>query len=131
MVTDQISEFINNIKMAAKARKEIVSVPHSKLKHAIADTLERHGYIKNISKKATDGWKTVDVAIVFDENGAPKVHGVSRVSKPSRRIYGGQSKLPQVKNGYGHLVISTSKGVMVDAEARKGGIGGEILFKIW
>ncbi len=131
MVTDQISEFINNIKTAAKARKDIVTVSHSKLKHAIADTLERHGYVKNITKKGAEGWNKIEVAIVYDEKGEPKVHGTTRVSKPSRRMYGGAGTLPKVKNGYGHLVLSTSKGVMVDAEARKEGIGGELLFKIW
>jgi small subunit ribosomal protein S8 len=127
---DGISDLIVRIKNASDARKESVTIPHSKMKAAILEVLEREGYVKGISKKGKKIHKSIEVGLVYDEYG-PRVKGVERVSKLSKRIYGGAKDLKPVKQGHGVLVITTPKGIMTDAEARKAKVGGELLFKIW
>lgn len=127
---DGISDLIVRIKNASDARKESVSIPHSKIKVAILDVLEREGYIKGIVKKGKKIHKSLEVGLVYDEYG-PRVKGVERVSKLSKRIYGGARDLKPVMQGHGVLVITTPKGIMTDSEARKAKVGGELLFKIW
>lgn len=129
MVTDSIGDYITKIRNASISGKEMVVVPFSNLKFAITDLLEKEGYVKNLSKKNKKG-RFIEIGIVY-ENGEPKLRGVERVSKPSKRIYGGSHAVPSVKNGYGHAVLTTSKGVLTDKEARKEKVGGEILFRIW
>lgn len=131
MAVDSISDYIIKMKNAANARKEMVSFPYSSLKAAITDVLEKEGYIKLVSKKGKKGAKLIDVKIVYDETGMPKLKGVQRISKPSKRMYQGASEIRPVVNGYGRLILSTSKGILTDKEARKQKLGGEMLFKIW
>jgi small subunit ribosomal protein S8 len=131
MTADPIANYISNLNNAAKAGKESVVFPYSNLKNAISDLLERDGYVKNITKKGKKGTKTVEVKIVYGEHGKPRIQGAERVSRPSKRIYRNAEQLVPVKNGFGELVISTSKGVMNDKTARKEKVGGEVLFKIW
>ncbi len=130
MVVDPIGNYISNIKNAANAGKETVIVPYSNLKNAITDLLEREGYVMNLTKKGKKGSKTVEVKIIY-QNDIPNIHGVERISRPSKRVYQGSTHLAPVKNGKGQLVITTSKGVLTDKDARKEKVGGEILFKIW
>jgi small subunit ribosomal protein S8 len=127
---DGISDLIVRIKNASDARKESVTVPHSKMKAAILDILEREGYVKGIVKKGKKVHKSLEVGLVYDEYG-PRVKGVERVSKLSKRIYAGAKELKPVMQGHGVLVVTTPKGIMTDAEARKAKVGGELLFKIW
>jgi small subunit ribosomal protein S8 len=127
---DGISDLIIRIKNASDARKESVTVPHSKMKAAILDVLEREGFVKGISKKGKKVHKSIEVGLVYDEYGA-RVKGVERISKLSKRIYGGVKDLKPVKQGHGLLILTTPKGIMTDAEARKAKVGGELLFKIW
>ena len=130
MVLDHISNYISNLKNAANAGKETIVLPYSKLKNAVTDLLEREGFVKNLTKKGKKGPKTIEVKIVY-EGGKAKVRGAERVSRPSKRIYAGFSDIPSVKQGHGISVVSTSKGIMTDKEARKEKVGGEVLFKIW
>ncbi len=127
---DGISDLIVRIKNASDARKETVTIPHSKMKVAILDVLEREGYVKGIVKKGKKVHKSIEVGLVYDEYG-PRVKGVERVSKLSKRIYGGAKDLKKVMQGHGVMVITTPKGIMTDNEARKNKVGGELLFKIW
>jgi small subunit ribosomal protein S8 len=127
---DGIGDLIVRIKNASDARKETVTIPHSKMKVAILDILEREGYVKGITKKGKKIHKSLEVGLVYDEYG-PRVKGVERVSKLSKRIYGGSKDLKPVMQGHGVLVITTPKGIMTDSEARKAKVGGELLFKIW
>jgi small subunit ribosomal protein S8 len=127
---DGISDLIVRIKNASDVRKESVTIPHSKMKVAILEVLEREGFVKGIVKKGKKIHKSIEVGLVYDEYG-PKVKGVERVSKLSKRVYGGAKDLKSVKQGHGILVITTPKGIMTDAEARKNKVGGELLFKIW
>lgn len=130
MVKDTLSDYISNIKNAAASQKELVTLPYSNLLMAVTDVLETEGYVKNVTKKGKKGIKSVEVKLVYAGNLA-RIHGAERISKPSKRIYAGSTELPRVKNGFGTLVVSTSKGVMTDVQARKDGLGGELLFKIW
>ncbi len=131
MVTDPISDYIIKIKNAAIVGKhDVIVFPYSNIKAAITDLLEKEGFIKNVTKKVKKGNKTIEVELVFVGEKA-KVEGVERISKPSKRVYAGSTSVAPVKNGFGRVVISTSKGVMTDKDARKEKVGGELLFKIW
>ena len=115
---------------AGAVRKEMVSVPYSKLKHSIADTLVRLGYLKSAVKRGKKVTKTLDVELVYGAGGHC-IQGVDRVSKPGRRMYAGVSDIRPVKFGTGKLILSTPAGILTGEEARKQRVGGEQLFIIW
>lgn len=127
---DTISNFIIKVKNAGNAGLESVSVPFSKLKRSIAEVLKKEGFIKDFQEKTEKG-KSVLFISLFSENRAPKIKGVKRISKPSKRIYKKSTEIRSVKNGYGALIISTSGGVMTGRDAKKAKLGGEALFTIW
>lgn len=132
MVIDPIADFINQIKNAGAVNRESISVPYSKFKYAVAFKLKQAGFVKGVIKRGKKTRKSVEVAIAYDDKtGVPVIHGVERVSKPSRRIYERADKIRRVKYGMGSLIISTPKGILTDKEARKEHVGGEVLFKIW
>ncbi|MCR4274551.1 MAG: 30S ribosomal protein S8 [Candidatus Campbellbacteria bacterium] len=130
MTTDPLANFITALQNAARVGVETVSVPHSRLKDAVAVVLKKEGYLANVDHK---GKKTnkIEATLAFDENGDALIHGVKRLSKPSRRVYIGSTEVYPVKNGYGHLILSTPEGVMTGQQARKAKVGGEVLFMIW
>ena len=125
---DQIANMINMVKNAGRAKHEFVVVPHSKVKFAIAECLVKEGYLKNVAKKTKKGFPVIEVELVYAEDGTPKISGVDRVSKSSCRVYKG---VKDIKRSYGLTVLSTSKGILTEKEARKEMVGGEVLFKIW
>ncbi len=129
MVTDIIGDFIIRIKNANFAGKEVVSVYASKNKVAVADVLARTGYIKSFSKNSAG--KMLDIVLNYKSDKTPKIRGVERVSKPSRRVYQKSGDIKPFKNGFGATVISTPSGVLSNKEAVKQKVGGEVLFKIW
>lgn len=140
MVTDPIADFITRVKNASDAKKTSVSMPHSTLKESIAHVLHRAGYVKAVESKGKKVVKTLEVELAYvpapasvgaNVTGEPVVHGVDRVSKPSRRIYQKAKDIRPFKNGFGNIVLSTPKGIMLDVDARKQKVGGEVLFKIW
>lgn len=118
------------LKNAGNAGHESVTVPYSKLKHAIATCLEKEGYVQSVAKKAKKGHPVLEMTLEYKE-GKPRVTDLERVSKPSRRLYMGVKDIRPVKNGFGLLVLSTPKGILTDKEAKKELVGGEALFKIW
>ncbi|MEK7606545.1 MAG: 30S ribosomal protein S8 [Patescibacteria group bacterium] len=130
MVTDPISNFIISLKNAANTGKPLVRVPHSRMKQSIAEVLEREGFIASIDRKGKKARTFIEVELAFD-NGIPRVHDVKRLSKPSKRVYYSVRDIVPVKNGYGHIVLSTPQGIMTGVEARKAKVGGEALFLIW
>ncbi len=131
-MNDRISELIINMKNAALVKKETVVVPHSKFKESILNLLKREGYIEDYKILKGDGVKKrIRIFLKYDEKGNPKINDVKRVSKPSKRLYYGYRKILPVKYGHGIMIISSSKGIITDKEARKEKIGGEPLFKIW
>ena len=127
---DPIADLLIRIKNASDAGKESISVSHSNVKEAILTLLEKEGYVKSPTKKGKKVHKSIEVGLIYDEFG-PRVKGVERVSHLSKRVYGGAKDLKRVMQGHGVLVVSTPKGILTDAEARKQKVGGELLFKIW
>ena len=127
---DTISNMIIAVKNAGNAKHDSVSVPYSKLKHSIAEVLKKEGFIKNAEEKSEKGRKVLSIGL-FIENRIPKIKGVKRLSKPSKRIYKKATEIRAVKSGYGALIISTPAGVMSGRDARKAKLGGEALFSIW
>lgn len=128
---DPIADMIVRIKNSSDSRKESVILPYSKLKVAILDVLMKEGFIESFGKKGKKVVKFIEVVLAYDADGEPKVHGVSRVSKSSKRVYQKSKDIRSVKNGFGILVLSSPKGIITDKTARTEKIGGEALFKIW
>ncbi len=131
MVGDSIANFINKLKTSAIARIDVVSVPHSNILENIAKVLEKEGFISSFEKKGDKTKKALEIKLSYLEDGLSKIRGVKRVSHQSKRIYKGAKELRSVKKGYGVSVISTPEGVISDRQARKLGVGGEVLFQIW
>ncbi|MEX2013802.1 MAG: 30S ribosomal protein S8 [Parcubacteria group bacterium] len=127
---DTISNMIIQIKNAGSAGHDRVLVPYSKLKHSIAEALKKERFIKAVDTESQKGQKMLALGL-FVENRVPKIKGVKRISKPSRRVYKKYSDIRGVKSGYGALILSTSKGIMSGREAKKESLGGEALFQIW
>ncbi len=127
---DQIANMIQMIKNANRAEHEVVVVPFSKIKMAIAECLVRHGFIASVSKKMKKSFPVLEIALINTPNG-PKVRDVSRISKSSRRMYTGVRGICRVKHGQGIMVLTTPKGILTDSEARKELVGGEVLFTMW
>ncbi len=130
-MTDPIADMIVRIKNASDSKKESVVFPHSKLKLAILDVLLKDGFIKSFGKKGKKVAKFIEVGLLYDADGMPKISGVDRVSKTSKRVYQKAKDIKKVKNGLGSLILSTPKGIMTDKAAKEANIGGEALFKIW
>ena len=131
MVNDPVGDFIIRIKNAAAVGKPSVVAPHSKLRLAIAELLEKEGYIASINKKGKKVGKNIEVFLSYNKDKSSRINGVKRVSKPGCRVYTGAADIRPVKYGQGRLVLSTPKGILTGEMAQKEHIGGEALFKIW
>ena len=129
-MTDPIADFLNRIRNAQALLKEEVLVPFSNLKYEIAKILEEQKFIKKAGKKGKTQKRVIEITLRYDE-GKSAISGLKRISKPGQRIYKGFKDLRPVRSGYGIAVISTSKGLMADKEARKQKLGGEVLCEIW
>ncbi len=127
---DPISNMIVMIKNASDSRKESVVFPYSKIKLAILDLLQKEGFIKSFGKKGKKVVKFIEVGLLYAGK-EPRINGVKRVSKTSKRVYIGSKEIKKVKNGLGSLIMSTPKGIMTDKMAREAKVGGEALFEIW
>jgi small subunit ribosomal protein S8 len=128
-MTDPIAAMITMIKNASHAGKDLVSIPHSNVKEAIVVCLKRNGFVSGYEKKIRNERPYLDITIAA-KNG-DRINDVTRISKPSRRMYKGNKEIRMYKNGVGSFVFSTPKGILSDKEARKEMVGGEILFSIW
>lgn len=126
---DYISDILIRIKNANKAYKPSVSLPYSALGESISLALAKTGFAGTPEKKGKRQ-KMIELPLVY-ENGEPKIQGVKRLSRQSKRVYIGVSGIKSVRNGFGKLIVSTSKGVMSGEDAKKEQIGGEALFEIW
>ena len=129
MVTDRVGDFIIRLKNAGAIGKPIVTVPASAHVESIAHKLKALGYVADVQKSKLP--YHFEVVLAYDERGNHRIHGVKRVSKPGRRLYAPTHEAHTVKNGIGARLLSTPKGVLSDAEARKAHVGGENLFEIW
>jgi len=130
MVTDPIADFIVRIKNASDASKVSVSIPYSKVKESIAHTLLKAGYISSVEIKGKKIDKSIEIGISYIGK-EPKLNGILRISKPSRRLYQRSRDIRMFRSGYGNTVLSTPQGILIDIDAKKAKVGGEILFKIW
>jgi len=130
-MTDPVADMLTRIRNALQAAHEIVNIPSSTLKINLANVLKSEGYIKNLRIISDGQHRYIRVFLKFDKNGVPVIEGLKRISKPSCRVYAGYNEIPEVLNGYGVNIVSTSKGIMTDGEARKQKVGGEILCAVW
>ena len=131
MNTDPIADMLTRIRNANLVSHPSVEMPSSKLKVALARLLKEEGFISNYEEKVEGSFKTLIIELKYDENNKPVITNLKRVSKPGLRIYAGHDELPKVLGGLGIAIISTSKGVMTDKEARKNNHGGEVLAYVW
>jgi small subunit ribosomal protein S8 len=129
-VTDPISDFLTRIRNASKARKIKVEIPSSKMKAGLAEILKKNGYIYDYKIDEDSKQNVISVLLKYSD-GVPAINGLKRISKPGLRIYKKSDELPRVLNGLGTAVISTSKGLLTEKEARRQDTGGEIVCYIW
>ena len=130
-MTDPIADMLTRVRNALTASHERVDIPSSKLKINIAKVLKTEGYVKNFKIVSDGRHRYIRVFLKYDEGGSPAIEGLKRVSKPSQRIYRGYDEIDRIMNGYGVNIVSTSKGIMTDLEARKMRVGGEVLCSVW
>ena len=134
MVTDRVGDFIIRLQNAALIGKREVSAPYSSHLEAVAKKLKELGFLTKVETNVKDGEtvkKTLVVTLSYDERGQAKLRGVKRISKPGRRLYAPHTAAHKVKGGTGARILSSSSGIISDAEARKMKVGGEDLFEIW
>jgi small subunit ribosomal protein S8 len=130
-MTDPISDFLTRLRNASKARILECHVPHSKIKEGLAEILRSEGFISGYSEGADElGHKTLVVKMKYVD-GTPAISGLNRASTPGRRLYFGYNDIPRVLNGLGISIISTSKGLMKDADCRRNKAGGELICNVW
>ena len=131
LITDPIADMLTRIRNALTAKHEDVLVPASTVKKAIAEILLEAGYIKSFDIREDGVAKYIHIDLKYGPNKQRVITGLKRISKPGLRIYARKDQLPKVLNGLGIAIISTSRGIMTDREARKQGVGGEVLAYIW
>lgn len=130
-MTDPIADMLTRIRNANKEKKQIVDIPSSNVKKAIANVLLKEGFIADMQIIDNEIQPTIRIELKYLTGGIKGINGLKRISKPGLRIYAKAEELPKVLNGAGIALISTSKGVLTDEEARKNQIGGEVLAYIW
>jgi small subunit ribosomal protein S8 len=130
-MTDNIGDMLTRIRNGGKARFDKVDIPASRMKISLARIFKDEGFIKNYKVIKDNKQGILRVYLKYDDQNQPLIQRIERVSKPSRRVYSGREELPKVQGGLGVAVVSTSKGVMTDRQARKIGVGGEVLCQIW
>ena len=129
--TDPIADMLTRIRNANTSKHKTVDIPASKMKLGIAEILFKEGYIKSFEQINDDAQGIIRITLKYGEKGSRVIDGLKRISKPGLKVYAGKDELPKVLNGLGIAIISTSKGLMTDKEARNAGIGGEVLAYVW
>ena len=129
--TDSIADMLTRIRNASSAKHDSVKIPASNMKKAIAQILVDEGYIKGFKFEDDGKQGIIDITLKYGQNKASAITGLRRVSKPGLRIYSSCEEMPKVIKGMGIAIVSTSKGVMTDKDARKANVGGEVLAFIW
>lgn len=131
VMTDPIADMLTRIRNANNAKHATVTVPASNQKKAIAGILLQEGYIKDVKYADDDLQGVIVITLKYGENESRVISGLKRISKPGLRIYAGKDEVPKVLNGLGIAIVSTSKGIMTDKQARKIHEGGEVLCYVW
>jgi small subunit ribosomal protein S8 len=130
MFTDPIADMLTRIRNAAAAKKSELAMPYSKFKAALAQVLAAEGFISGVN--VVDGkFKSLKINLKYGPNGEAVIAGIKRVSKPGQRIYLPADRLPRANSGFGVTIVSTSKGLLSDRQARKQKVGGEVVCQVW
>jgi small subunit ribosomal protein S8 len=130
-ITDPLADMFTVIRNASGAKKENLELPSSKTKLAILNLLKREGYIRNFKQIADKKQGRVRIYLKFGRENTPAINNIKRISKPGRRVYVSKEKIPHVLRGMGIAIISTSYGVLTGGQARKQGLGGELICYVW
>jgi small subunit ribosomal protein S8 len=132
MITDPIADYLTRVRNAMKAGHKVVEIPASNIKINITKILLEQGFVLNYKVVEADPQNTIKIALKYDRTSKiPAIRGIHRISKPGLRKYSGADVMPRVKNGLGVAIVSTSKGVMTDKQARKENVGGEVLCYVY
>ncbi len=131
MMTDPVGDMLARIRNAGGARHAQVSCPSSKLKLAVAQVLSDEGFVGAVSSDGDEKKPTMTIDLRYQDDGSLMIEGMRRVSKPGRRIYVGAGEVKQVRAGLGMAILSTSKGVICDRDARAQKVGGEVICEVW
>ena len=131
VMTDPIADLLTRIRNANVVKHQVVEIPSSNIKKAIANILLQEGYVKEIEEYNYGIVPMLRISLKYGSNKERVITGLKRISKPGLRVYARKEEIPQVLNGLGIAVISTSKGIVTDREARKLGVGGEVLCYVW
>jgi len=130
-LTDSIADMLTRIRNAASVKEEAVDVPASRVKLAIAHILKDEGFISKVESLTKRNRKVIRLTLKYNKRKQSVISEIRRMSTPGRRMYVGHNRLPRIKSGFGVSIISTSKGIMTDSEARKLGVGGEVICNVW
>lgn len=130
-MTDPIADMLTRIRNAARASHDSTDIPGSKMKINIAKVLKAEGYIKNFRIVSDGRHKVIRIFLNYDEHGDAVIDGLKRVSKPSCRVYSRHDEIPPVLGGLGISIVSTSKGLVTDRQAKAMGVGGEVICTVW
>jgi small subunit ribosomal protein S8 len=130
MMTDPVADMLSRIRNAALARHERTQMPMSLLKKHIAEILKAEGFIADV-RTDVDNPRNLTIVLKYDRNRSSAIDGIRRVSRPGRRVYVPHDRIPRVLSGMGVAILSTSRGVMSDKEARRQKVGGELLCEVW
>ena len=131
VINDPIGDMLTRIRNGLIARHGEVRIPHSRMKVRIAEILVREGYVEDVDVIAAGINSEIKVKLKYASDRNPVIHGLKRVSRPGLRVYAGRSEMPRVQGGLGVAIVSTSKGIMTDRDARKARLGGELLCEVW
>jgi len=131
MMTDPISDMLSRIRNGALARHDRVEMPHSNLKRHIAEVLKSEGYLDDVRESDGEGMRTLTLVLRYGRGKDSAIDGIRRVSAPGRRVYVRHDRIPRVRSGMGISILSTSRGVMTDRQAREQKVGGELLCEVW
>lgn len=131
VMTDPIADLLTRIRNANIVKHETVEIPSSNIKKAIANIMLQEGYIKNVEEYTDGSVPMLKVTMKYGQNKEKTITGLKRISKPGLRVYCRKEEIPRVLNGLGVAIVSTSKGIVTDREARKLAVGGEVLCYIW
>ena len=131
MSSDPIADLLTRLRNGGMAKHSVVRVPSSRVKRSLVDILQKAGFIGEVRTEAADHGEVLIVALKYDEEQRSLIKQVRRVSKPGRRVYIPASRIPRVKNGQGMCVLSTSRGMLTDDQARGLGVGGEFICEVW
>ncbi len=131
MINDLVSDSLTRIRNAAMRRLDVTTLVHSKTIEALVGILVDKGYVESFNVVEDGVKKTINVVLKYDENGRTVINEMKRISKPGRRVYKPVSEIKRFKNGYGTIIVSTSKGVLPNDKAFELGIGGEVMATIW